>query len=271
MVAAMALNEVCQYPDSLKAIQRIDQEYRPAYTWLSKWSRAKGGRAELYPLAIAQLNGGPEAEAVPQKIAGQWLKSSAFTSLQGEVNQLYSEQELAEKFAQSLTELREELADEFDEEDQQFQAGDAKLQAAQQAWEAAQNAFESQSSQRQIDLVAQINRDLEARSLSMLRTLGEVAENSRMIKIEIYNGASHDMIFQNAHPKYKEVAKKLDSELKAEKKKPAGQVWEWGSVKSSSSKVEIWEDELGAFKADVVDNCSNKNKYLALRKSLQAL
>ncbi len=269
MVTAMALNELCQFPDSLRAIRRIEQEYRPSFDWLKQWSAAKGGsRQELYPMAIAYLTGDYEKGSMPDRVASEWLKSSTFTSLQDEVNKLYGEQESAEKFAQALTDLREELADEFDEDEKQFQVADARLAAAQQAWEQAQNAFESSSSRRQLDLVSTINLDLEARSLKMFRQIKEVAENARMIKIEIFNGASHDMIFQNAHPKYKEVAKKLDAELKSEKKRPAGQVWDWGSVKASSSKIEVWEDELGAFKADVVDNCSNKNKYLALRKSL---
>ena len=58
-------------------------------------------------------------------------------------------------------------------------------------------------------LVARINADLDARTLRMLDQLEEIAENVQLIEIEIYNGASHDIIWQNAHPDYKEIAKKM--------------------------------------------------------------
>ena len=42
--------------------------------------------------------------------------------------------------------------------------------------------------------------------------------------------------------------------------------WDWGRAKSDNDEnSEIWEDELGSFKANLYDNCSSKERFLALR------
>jgi hypothetical protein len=112
---------------------------------------------------------------------------------------------------------------------------------------------------------ADIESDLKIRTDRMLTQLQEVAENIQLIEVEIYNGASEDIIWQNAHPGYKKVAKDLDNE--DADRAPASKVWDWGRTRiaSDNDNVEVWEDELGSFKADMVDNCSSKDKYLALK------
>jgi hypothetical protein len=115
-------------------------------------------------------------------------------------------------------------------------------------------------------LVARIDSDLARRSRVMLDRLGEIAENNELIEVEIYNGASQDIIWQNAHPDYKEIAERMKDQAK---KSSSDKVWNWGRTVASDSEEggEIWEDELGSFKADLVDNCSSKDKYLAIRRN----
>jgi hypothetical protein len=97
--------------------------------------------------------------------------------------------------------------------------------------------------------------------------LQEIAENNQLIEIEIFQGASQDIIWQNAHPEYKKVAQDLNED---QKKEESAKVWDWGRAPAQSEdgeeRVEIWEDELGSFKANLFDNCSNKDKYLALKR-----
>src|SRR5581483_11569629 len=38
MVMAMALNELCQYPESVRAIQLLRKHYEQPYKWLSEWA-----------------------------------------------------------------------------------------------------------------------------------------------------------------------------------------------------------------------------------------
>lgn len=52
-----------------------------------------------------------------------------------------------------------------------------------------------------------------------------------------------------------------------QKKIAAKKVWDWGRMPATSDEAgEIWEDELGSFKSDLFDNCSSKDKYLALKR-----
>ncbi len=116
-------------------------------------------------------------------------------------------------------------------------------------------------------LIASINSDLADRSGRMAVMLEEIAENNQLIEVEIYNGASQDIIWQNAHPDYKKLAEKM----KEDSQKAHAKVLDWGRVPASDDDGgEIWEDELGSFKANLYDNCSSKDKYLALKRLKRA-
>ncbi|MGZ3688034.1 MAG: hypothetical protein ACXVBW_07030, partial [Bdellovibrionota bacterium] len=104
-----------------------------------------------------------------------------------------------------------------------------------------------------------INEDLRARTRHMKAQLDEITENLQLVDAEIFQGASGDIVWQNAHPDYQQVAARITKEAN----KPQNN-WDWGRAPSSAG--EIWEDELGSFQADLFDNCSSKEKYLALRR-----
>jgi len=72
------------------------------------------------------------------------------------------------------------------------------------------------------------------------------------------------MIWKNANPEYEEIAETLQDQTKDA---PASKIWNWGKI-SGEMKVEseVWEDEVGSFKADVYDNCNNKGRYLTLKR-----
>jgi hypothetical protein len=85
-----------------------------------------------------------------------------------------------------------------------------------------------------------------------------------LVEVEIYNGASEDIIWQNAHPDFKKVAKEMSDD--STNRAPASKVWDWGKASNITEEgAEIWEDELGSFKANMADNCTSKDKYLAIR------
>lgn len=116
---------------------------------------------------------------------------------------------------------------------------------------------------RQASLI-KMNQEVGRLNRTMLTKLEEIGENTRMIEAEIYDGASRDIIWQNAHPDYKELAKKMHDEQNT---LAASKVWSWGEAPiGSDSWSEIWEDELGSFKASAFDNCNSKEKYLAIKK-----
>lgn len=119
-----------------------------------------------------------------------------------------------------------------------------------------------EASRKKIPQIAKASRsrieaDLSARNQKMLARLAEISENSQLIEIEIYQGASQDLVFKNAHP-----------DFTASLPKPASQEsgLYWGKAPGLDGEDgEIWEDELGNFRADLPDNCANQERYLALK------
>ena len=101
-------------------------------------------------------------------------------------------------------------------------------------------------------------------NVQMLREIREVADNNQLIEVEIYNGSSNDIIWQNTHSDYRKIANQMKEE---ENRGLNEKVWDWGNIQGGlDGSGEIWEDELGSFKATLFDNCKSKNKYLALKR-----
>lgn len=307
MVMAMALNELCQYPESVRATNVFKKHYEGPFTWLYNWNHDAQRRDEpLYPLAVEFLKRDkkasretPEDRArprrVPDKVASEWVRSPLFISSQDEINLLFDEQDGTGKLGRSgsqeqtraarqtvaqILETRpklklalskrkpgEPLSKSLINELREIKSSLTyfrRVQNAAPVWRTLLANYQKQSPSIKSRLVAQINDDLKDRSQRMLAQLEEIAENIQLVEIEIYNGASQDIIWQNAHPDYKAVAQKIQQERE---KAAAEKVWDWGHSKGvqTDDDAEIWEDELGSFKADLFDNCSSKDRYLALK------
>src|SRR5581483_11132653 len=92
MVMAMALNELCQYPESVRAIQLLRKHYEQPYKWLSEWAQAEvdGKRRNLYQLAVEFLK---KQGKTPERVASEWVRSPLMIADQDEVNLLFDERE----------------------------------------------------------------------------------------------------------------------------------------------------------------------------------
>ncbi len=291
MVMSMAMNEICQFPDSLNAAGIFRKNYEKSFKWLDQW-RTQGKNDNLYKLAVQFLR--KEGET-PIRIASEWVRSPLFLANQGEINLLFDEKDAASGLnkwgSREQTRLAQEILNNLKELKPAFYAARTKLkpgedlpskvrnglqklkqdviafrrmQKAAPVWKAVLANHQKQAPGIEKRLASDIQTDLKIRTDRMLTQLEETAENIQLIEVEIYNGASEDIIWQNAHPEYKKLAKELDDDAD---RAPASKVWDWGRTKvaSENEDVEVWEDELGSFKADVVDNCSSKDKYLALK------
>ena len=298
MVMAMALNELCQYPESVRATGLFRKFYDQSYRWLSRWRDQPGAQdAPLYPQAIAFLKKQP---GIPERIASEWVRSPLFISNQDEINLLFDEQDASGKLGRSgateQAKIARDVVRRLLEAKPKIKSARAKLklqdpnnpnaplpaglvrelkelrtqlsyyrrmQGAAPVWRSVLASHQKQVTPTKTRLIAEINGDIKRRNLRMVSQLEEIAENLQMVEVEIYNGASQDIIWQNAHPDYKQMAEAI----KAEKHKAdAAQVWDWGRKPATADEVvEIWEDELGSFKADLFDNCSSKDRYLALK------
>jgi hypothetical protein len=298
MVMAMALNEICQFPESVRAVSVFRRNYEKPYNWLSDWdSKRQPGKPEplnLYAEAVAFLK---KKSKVPDRIGTEWVRSPVFLSSQDELNLIFDEKDssaaLSKTGAREQKQMAEQILAFARELKPRYKLAKMKLQAGQSLPRGVLNDLASLKKQvvhlRRLQqgaptfkkilanysghagaienrLIAGINQDLTQKNYRMLRQLEEIAENSQLIEVEIYNGASQDIIWQNAHPDYKLIAQKLKDE---KEKRDAGKVWNWGKTGTGLDDEdggEIWEDELGSFKADLYDNCSSKDKYLALKR-----
>lgn len=297
MVMAMALNELCRYPESIQAIGIFRQNYRPAFQWLSEWSQKKEAYKDRYYNLVLEFLKTEKGQkfSVPTRVASEWVRSPFFLGLQEQINLLYKEPPMAVKMGKTGSKEQLDMAEDLLAEVRKFkptykqakmnqQAGQAlpkavlaklddirtrvrdyrQMKRAAPFWRRILANHEHSVPQIKRQLVAKINSDLHKATNKMYKDLMKIAENNHFIEVEIYTGATQDIIWQNAHPHYKEVVKELKQ---TESRKIASQVWDWGQANADfSGSGELWEDELGSFRADLYDNCNSKDKYLALKK-----
>jgi tetratricopeptide (TPR) repeat protein len=247
-VASMSLNELCQFQESLRTVKTLEHDYEPSYAWLKNKATSNSGPS-LYTLAINYLKG--NAGDVPAKVAGEWIRAPLFLSGQSEIHRLFG---VKEHYNNLINSMKDALGSAKTADQEPIRQAVLLLQQHQS------NTLEAADKTR-TQWVDRINAELTRRDARMLAELEDVRENSRMVKIEIYNGASHDMIWRRAHPEFKES----DTKFLSEKNSPSGSaVWNWGKVDLNADHAEVWEDELGAFRAHLQDHCSDKDRYLGV-------
>jgi hypothetical protein len=292
MVMAMALNELCQYPESVRSIQTFRKNYEKSYQWLQ--AGLPDHQDNLYALAVKYVRRVPGFN-VPDRVASEWVRSPVFLSNQDELNLLFDEKESTvalgksgakeqAKLAEGLVAKAKGLPKRLKQAKAKMKEGDRlpsllladmlalkemiihyrRLQQGAPVWHTILANYRKTVPATQKRLLAAVNADLKGRSQRMLAQLEEIAENVQLIEVEIYNGASQDIIWKNAHPDYQQVAAKLNEE---NRKEQAANTWDWGRTTASSDddNAEVWEDEVGSFSANLYDNCESKDKYQALK------
>lgn len=296
MVAAISLNELCQFPESLRTIATFKKNYESAYMWLRAHADvAEKKKERLYPLAVAFLK--EEKAEVPERVASEWIRSPIFLVHQQAINVSFAMAKSipgliqeAQTFATTKaaeTRALKEKTDQAIEASRSSvrpperypaslrpdvgsvavaEARQRRLEDAIPRWTKILVGYRELSLKRRDQLMARIEALIRALNDRMLRQLDGVLENNDLIEAEIWNGASQDIVWQNANPEFATLVK--TGKLKSDRP-PAGSardIYDWGASRSRDGKEEIWEDELGAMKANLEDNCANKEKYMKLAK-----
>lgn len=284
MVLSMAFSELCQYSPALKAVQFFHKTYRPTYDWLTAHLRD-----QPYPLLTNYLRG--TQSPVPPPILTEWARSSVFITHQDEINryldfekeagaflraQLEEGRRLGVEITELATNIRERLQ-KFREENRKKKSPDplphtlvadqkklkdlknlhAHLRTSNIEFKKVANQERTRIPGKKAALVAAINGDLLAKNQRMLSKLNSIVENIYLLKIEIYNGASQDIVWKEAHPDYHQFAQNLKERMESGL---SDRVLNWGQ-----STQEVWIDELGNLTAQVYDNCASKDRYLAVQ------
>ncbi len=286
MVSAMALNELCIYPESIRMVQAFVKDYLASFNWLKK----NTNRTDGYDLTLKAIK---NVQVAPSKLTTEWIRRPEFLTRQTEINEMishpkliadteskaYSEQvRLSKEWVARATAFIQEvrianlklksnqtLAPEFSDRYATLKRDQRKLSQfyrASKVWKALARNYEKRLPGMRAELVKRVNSDFNKKNQKLLAVLRNVRDNSDLIEIEIYNGASQDIVWKNAHPDFE--AKKDD--LMEEKSGPDHtETWSWGHFLASDiENSEVWEDELGALKADVQSQCNAKEKFLKL-------
>lgn len=296
MVMAMSLNELCQYPGSLRAVRYFRRQYKQSYLWLRNWvyearKNPREATLKLYPMAVDYID--KKKTSVPKNVLTEWVQSPVFLSHQQEMNLILDEQEKLKTMIRSQVkeykqhraetlELQKKVKEEFAEAKAEKKTGSAlpsdlrekmlELKRRKAIDEGMRliggtlrktsKAYAKHVPVLRANLAQRISADFRALNIRMIKRLKELAENVYLLEVEIYNGASEDVVWQNAHPEYKEFSQKIRDEAAAAE---AETVWNWGPVRTSQDgSKEVWADELGNLRVSLEDNCSNKDRYLSL-------
>lgn len=288
MVMSMALNELCQYPEAIKAISLYKKQYEKAFHWLEQNHNAN---LNWYGLALEFLQ---KKSQIPPNVVSEWIRGPGFITRQEEINLLIKEKDYAAKLQKSgATELAEMAtqilahiqkvrpkvistletlkADDTLPESLRRELSSLRdeinhyerLRKGAGPWKKILANHMKRAPKIQEKLVREINDQIADKTKRMFTILDEITDNLQLIEVEIYSGASQDIVWQNAHPDYKQKAKQIDDQSQGKK---ASTDWNWGKVEGGlSGQGEVWEDEVGSFKADVVNNCASKEKYMQIR------
>ena len=292
MVMAMALNEMCRFPESMGAIQSFKKKYRDLYFWL-KNRIANFSEAETYRQLIAFARRQPHSQ-IPAIIGTEWIRSPRFIADQERINLSFQEKHQLDLFSQKgkteqrlatlqlISEarklrlrakemsqnatLRESAQAEFLRSFGQLRENLVhlkRLRTGSVYWRKIVKSNESRGHTLREAMNREISLEVHHLNQRMLSQLEEIAENQDLIEVEILNGASEDLVWRNAHPNFQALSARINSQ---DKTTETNTTWNWGSTKIGAEESgEIWEDEIGSFSADLSDQCENKDKYLQIK------
>ena len=267
MVATMALNETCSYPDAVRMIQTFVHEYQQPFEWLI----SNHTKTNFYQEILLGLK---NQSTTPIKIRTEWMKSSAFMIRQAEINLLIDNSRKISLIPSKIKDFQHDLAlkntaiiktliHDLRILDLQNNVDPELAQRLLTAKKEIRNVIRfNQSSKIMINvvkkydstipsekakLVTKINHDLSLKNKEMLSLLKRVRENVDLVEVEVYNGASREMARVESIKKNSPTSAPQFENVLA---------WNWGRFPASDiDRAEIWEDEMGALKANISNHC----------------
>jgi len=286
MVLAMSLNELCQFPSALAAISRFKRRWQTVHQWFEDDRRRP---AALLPRTRRILKKEKET-GIPAMVAWELIQAPQYLAQESFIATLTSESRLFEALASGIRSEKLRLAQKIVESSRDLTtrivregaplsgATEADLRRLRQellqyralrrasgpARRMAANFSASRPGLRR-QAEAGIEADLRRRARRMALRLDEVIENLGLVEIEILDGASRDLVWQNAHP---ELARKAQEQVRARGREKS---WDWGSAftlmdsRDGAESEEIWEDELGSHEVLITDRCALRERQVALQ------
>ena len=274
LVAAMALNEVCQFPEAIRMIARIRQDYDAVMLWLKDAAHLENGYREI----LAALK---RQSRAPVKLQTEWIRSPEFLLRQAKINALLEEPSKLQKISQGAHAERKKKIRELNRKTTEFLNEYSRRRDPNRYrelrrqfrdlrnWERAEKIWAKIRTRRAREIPVETRKIAQAvdghfkrSQLRLKKQLTAVYRNAELVEIEILNGASQDLVWREAHPEFLSKIK----QLRVEKPEPdSSSIWKWGRILLKDRETaELWEDELGALKAEVGRHCDLKEKYLRI-------
>ena len=194
-------------------------------------------RQPLYPMVISFIK--KQESDVPVRIASEWIRSRRFIFYQEKINFTFKE---AKTLQLSLVTARANGLSEL-----------AKV---------LDNYGVSLAKERSESIEA-IEDSLDDINKRMYRQLSNVMVNCDLIDAEIFEGAGKDIVWLNANPDFKKWSVKNDKQARELATEP--DKLGFGMDYELSGESELWQDEMGTLRAVLVNRCTQKEKYLAIR------
>ncbi len=231
VVGAIALVELCHYPDALRQLRHLQKSYLSTYKWLYAWASNNPPQSQtLYDQLLDVLS--KKKTGIPSKVSAEWIRSTVYLAAQKELNLVDYEKNISNRI---LALIRT-----------QSKPGFKKLKDLLDTWVPELDAKEK-------SLVERINFELTSVSRRLLEEISSAAENAQLVEADVYNAAGDDMIQKNARPDLIAAARRLKDDPNQREKLPT---YDWGSLPSSvDENTEVWEDELGFLTGDLTDQC----------------
>jgi hypothetical protein len=286
MVLAMSLNELCQFPAALSTVARFKRRWQPVHEWLEQFAAKP---AALLPLARRVLRKEKEA-GIPAMVGWELLQSPQYLAQESLQVVLKSEarrfDEVRSRIKSEQVRLARQIVTASEELTRRIQrevspltsVTESELRKLREDWLTYRALRRSMGPVRRMSAHSAslipslrsgaerwLEADLQRRTKRMKVRLDEVIENLGLVEIEILDGASRDLVWQNAHP---EMAKKAQEQARARSRSKS---WDWGSAftaidsKSGQDAEELWEDELGSHEVLVTDRCELRERHVAMQ------
>jgi hypothetical protein len=232
VVGAIALVELCHYPDALRQLKHLQKSYLSTYKWLYAWaSNNPPQNHTLYDQLLDDLS--KKKTGIPSKVSAEWIRSSVYLAAQKELNLVDYEKNISNRI---LALVRTQPKPGFMRLKELLDALIPDLIAKEKS------------------LVDRVNFELTTVSRRLLEEISSAAENAQLVEADVYNAAGDDMIQKNARPDLIAAARRLKDDPNQKEKLPT---YDWGNLPSSVDETtEVWEDELGFLTGDLTDQCS---------------
>jgi hypothetical protein len=277
LVLGMALNELCRYPEAQQALNLLRKNYGDSAQWFAS---GDGTNEKLEPLALAALaragKRAPEGvKSLPRRLETELFASPIFQESQRE-KRLWKDElkaleqvpilardeqrKITQKIQELSTAIKKRLKDKSADRAgtralvlqlRETLRTEKKLRESAPFGRALLAKQKKEQATRSAALSVKVERDLHARIKDKDLILREVVDQASLVEIEVQQGGGKDIILTHAR-----------GLAPGQKEKPANEAqgrWNWGTRTAASLEDgEVWEDELGAFEADLPSRCGKR-------------